>query len=74
MLASDSLAVCSVIMTLDNAVSSPVLSKADFAGATNYHATNCRIELYDITTRWYIGNLIFIQRQIILQQILSGAF
>jgi len=51
-----------------------MLSKTDFTCATNCHATKCRIDLYDITTRWYIGNLIFVQRQIILQVIVSGGF
>jgi len=30
--------------------------------------------VYDITTRWYIGNLIFIVRQIILQEIVQREF
>lgn len=30
--------------------------------------------VYDITTRWYIGNLIFRVRQIILQEIVQKDF
>jgi len=46
-------------MTRNQLVSSPKLLRVDFTGATKCPATKCRIRLYDITTQWYIGNLIF---------------
>jgi hypothetical protein len=66
--------VCSLTNHLGaEAIGSLLSLKAEFPGATNCHATKCRIHVYDITTQWYIGNLIFTQRQINLQQIVPGA-